>query len=309
MRRIAITVVALALAAGCVGDDDGPEASFDATLLAYDADIPLDATTSVAATDPVVIERVEFTTFDDTRLPGTFSIEPGADNGPCLIIQHGSGGTQRQGQELGAGLRIGGLQLSVLSIEGRLHGERAPGGVTEPVVDVETWAEVVRDTAIDLRRGIDYLETRPECDPDRIGLFGISMGGFLGVLTAAVDERIAAVVLLATGADYELLIKQATFLFPEVDRDDPAAIDAALEVLDPIDPKHYVGAIAPRPLLMLNGEEDPVVPRPVARQLHDFAGANSEIEWFSGRHVPDRSENVEYSDDLVEFLTEELIDR
>ena len=43
-------------------------------------------------------------------------------------------------------------------------------------------------------RAIDYLESRPEVDKSRIGMTGISGGGAVTWFTAAVDERIAAVV-------------------------------------------------------------------------------------------------------------------
>ena len=43
-------------------------------------------------------------------------------------------------------------------------------------------------------RALDYLQTRPEVDPKKIGLTGISGGGAMTWYTAAVDERIAAAV-------------------------------------------------------------------------------------------------------------------
>lgn len=41
-------------------------------------------------------------------------------------------------------------------------------------------------------RTVDYLLTRPEVDPDRIGCVGISMGGYRSLYLAALDPRIAA---------------------------------------------------------------------------------------------------------------------
>ena len=46
----------------------------------------------------------------------------------------------------------------------------------------------------DFRTAVTYLETRPEVQPDRIGLWGTSFGGALVIATAARDRRIKAVV-------------------------------------------------------------------------------------------------------------------
>ena len=46
-----------------------------------------------------------------------------------------------------------------------------------------------------LRRGIDYLESLPEVDPHRIGMYGLSKGGHYTLYAAALDTRIRAAVV------------------------------------------------------------------------------------------------------------------
>ncbi|MPY91180.1 MAG: hypothetical protein GEU99_25120 [Luteitalea sp.] len=101
-------------------------------------------------------------------------------------------------------------------------------------------------------RAIDYLETRPEVDPQRIGMTGVSGGGVTTWFTAAVDERVAvAVPGLSTytvgsqaahwvaAGQCDCIYFHNTFL-----RDFP-----------------IVGAlIAPRPLLFFDGQKDPDFP-------------------------------------------------
>lgn len=43
------------------------------------------------------------------------------------------------------------------------------------------------------RRALTFLELRPEVDPDRLGVYGHSMGGKLAVLAAGTDKRVKAV--------------------------------------------------------------------------------------------------------------------
>jgi dienelactone hydrolase len=52
-----------------------------------------------------------------------------------------------------------------------------------------TWPGIVFRDDI---RTVDYLVTRPEVDPKRIGCVGISMGGYRSLFLAALDERIRA---------------------------------------------------------------------------------------------------------------------
>jgi eukaryotic-like serine/threonine-protein kinase len=51
----------------------------------------------------------------------------------------------------------------------------------------------------DLRRTIDYLESREDIDRDKIGFFGLSWGGMLGGLVPAVEPRLRTAVLVVAG--------------------------------------------------------------------------------------------------------------
>ena len=62
--------------------------------------------------------------------------------------------------------------------------------------DSHQLAEINIQWVKDLRRSIDYLETRPEIDSRRIAFDGMSWGGTLGLLIPAVEERLKASVLI-----------------------------------------------------------------------------------------------------------------
>ncbi|WP_033294000.1 alpha/beta hydrolase [Amycolatopsis jejuensis] len=72
--------------------------------------------------------------------------------------------------------------MVALSIDGPGQGETREGGVVVGVTNPERA----------LARCLDYLAGLPEVAADRIGMFGISMGGYWGHRLAAADHRLAA---------------------------------------------------------------------------------------------------------------------
>jgi dienelactone hydrolase len=75
------------------------------------------------------------------------------------------------------------------------------------VSDIQDESNLYRDHVIawaqDLGRSIDYLETRPDIDADRVGYFGVSWGGVLGGIMTAVEPRIEASVLVVGGLEMQ----------------------------------------------------------------------------------------------------------
>jgi cephalosporin-C deacetylase-like acetyl esterase len=47
----------------------------------------------------------------------------------------------------------------------------------------------------DIMRSIDYLETRPDIDSDKVAYFGRSWGAFMGTFPCAADQRIKVGIL------------------------------------------------------------------------------------------------------------------
>jgi dienelactone hydrolase len=115
-------------------------------------------------------------------------------------------------------------------------------------------------------RAIDYLLTRPEVDPERIGVTGISGGGAATFWIAAADERVKVAVPVSGMSDLESYVKNKVinghcdcmFLY-NIYRWDWTTI-AAL--------------VAPRPLLFANSDNDRIFPmdgnRRIIEKLHQI---------------------------------------
>lgn len=162
-----------------------------------------------------------------------------------------------------------------------------------PEFDFEEDAEALRrlgelrdaswDAAAILLLAADYLETRPEVDGERLVLVGASLGGFFAALAGAIDDRFRNVALLYTGGDLPRIIAANGEAAPDPARrlgGDLAALPVRF-----LEPTRYVAAIAPRPLLLVNGLFDDRIPRASARALMDAAREPKELVWLPTGHL------------------------
>ena len=111
---------------------------------------------------------------------------------PAVIFQHGAGDASRadfraEGEDLA---RAGVASLLVDAPLAR------PGSRAWLTFQLRDRAGYVQNV-VDMRRGVDLLERRPEVDATRIALVGHSYGGSIAGVVAGVESRIDAVVVMA----------------------------------------------------------------------------------------------------------------
>jgi len=108
----------------------------------------------------------------------------------------------------------------------------------------------------DSMRAIDFLLTLPEVDPGRIGITGNSGGGLNSLFTAAVDQRIGACAVAGYIFHFNNWIKYSG----------PHCTCTCLpELYRRMEWFEIAGLIAPRALLMMQGERDDLFPISGAR--------------------------------------------
>lgn len=64
----------------------------------------------------------------------------------------------------------------------------------------------IQNSVIDIRRYIDWAETQPDVDIQRIGLIGFSLSALVGSLVVASDTRLSAAVLVMGAANFSEII-------------------------------------------------------------------------------------------------------
>ena len=100
-----------------------------------------------------------------------------------------------------------------------------------------------------MRRGLDYLAQLPQIDPSRLGVTGLSGGGWQTIVLSALDPRVAVMVEVAGFGSLE------SNLTHPVDTDDIE--ETPTDFLQGEDYTDLVALRAPRPTLLIhNGEDD-----------------------------------------------------
>lgn len=158
--------------------------------------------------------------------------------------------------------------------------QRAPEGrgsgsaiMEESAEHVQEW---MRQAALDARRAHQWLATEGKNDPNKIGIVGISLGGFIAGLTYGVaPEFKAAGVILAGGNLGHYIAMGARLGIPPV-AEGLAKLNIAPDeierVLAPYDPVTYADPARKDGLMIVCGLLDPIVPYPVAADLWNAYG-------------------------------------
>ena len=151
--------------------------------------------------------------------------------------------------------------------------------------DPRQTVEGMTQAVLDIRRATAWLSSRPEVDANRIGIFGISLGGITAALVATAEPQLKNVCMLLAGGD----IGQAGWDAPEARAvrerwlAQGGTREQFCEILRPIDPVTYAAAARGKHILMLNATSDEVIPRACTDSLWKALG-EPEIRWYSGGH-------------------------
>ncbi|MBI4203254.1 MAG: alpha/beta fold hydrolase [Chloroflexi bacterium] len=154
----------------------------------------------------------------------------------------------------------------------------------------------------ELSRAIDYLETRSDIDMGRLGIIGHSMGGTLAPLLMLLDQR-SQVCVSSCG-----ISTWGAMMGRHVVHNFACYIPGLMEAAD-LD--ELLKHLAPRPLAIISGEDDPNFPRDGVRAVaellrgeyleHDAPDALS-VHLLPGGHVFDGRRQSLAADFLARWL-------
>jgi len=265
------------------------------------------------------------------RVPG-YLLLPDAERfkgrRPVVIALHGTGGTKDSVADIVLNAAKAGF-IGV-AIDGRFHGERTKTGTGAAEYNdaialafkTGTGHPFYYDTAWDVMRLVDYLATRKDVDAARIGLTGISKGGIETYFAAAADPRIAVAVPYIGVQSFKWALDngqwrariatiQGGFDAAAASAGkSPGSVDFVREFYARVAPgidgrfdgPAMLSAIAPRPLMVVNGDSDANTPIAgvrlsvtTAKPFYEAANAADKLQLIVQENTPHRvnPENID----------------
>ncbi len=243
-------------------------------------------------------------------------VSPSAVRRPAVLVLHNllAVADARFERNLAASLAQHGFVAVFMDLP--FHRRRTPPGVANGALfvrgDLDATLANVKQAISDAAALVRWLGERPDVDPKRIGVVGVSIGGFLAHLLMGEDSRIRSGVTFVAGGDVAgLLWKSIAGVAQSARRVlQRAGItrDETERRLAKVEPTRYADCNAPRSILMVNGTEDLIVPRSCAtamiRALHNPATLWLPTNHFGIVLLPDRLYRL-----TRDFLGEELAGR
>ena len=230
-------------------------------------------------------QAVEFPARDGVRIGALWAptvppagSETSQTRRPTVILLHGYGETRDA--LLPQAELIVNAGFNALIVDFRGHGTSAGEVAALGTLD-----------ANDVLGAVDYLMTRPDVDTSRIGVQGISMGAAAGVIAAAQDLRVRAVIAEepvsslrdAVWTAYRDRLSLPAFLFRDVTL---WLVERRLgDPLSAVSPTEAAARLTPRPLLVIDHAGEAPVEPGGAERLLNAAGAPKEL-WVSPEFKP-----------------------
>jgi len=218
---------------------------------------------------------------DNLRLVGELHLPPHPGRHPGLCICHGIPAVpfnpeDRGYHDLAVRFAAAGFTTLLFNFRG--------AGMSDGDFDMPGWTR-------DVAAAIGYLSEIDAVDASRLFLMGFSGGAAACIYRAAFDPRVAGVVSCASPAHFGELFEGTAMngcltRWREIgiirDPAFPQDMDRWVSGFREVAPVAHVARLAPRPILLLHGDADDVVPVTHARQLFEAASEPRELTILAG---------------------------
>jgi pimeloyl-ACP methyl ester carboxylesterase len=250
----------------------------------------------------IKFEKISFITGDSIKLTGWFVAAQNHPSAPIIIIAHGLGASKSDFVNLSGILSSNGF--NVLLFDFRAHGESEGKSCSLGLKE-----------QMDISAAVDYIISRKDIKNKSIGLYGFSLGGAAGILTASRDRRIKAIAADTPFSHLDKIsadVIKRTYHLPSFPFIHLANIFYRLSFngwIGQVSPADVIHLISPRPVLLISSDIDEMTPLYHAKELFGKAREPKELWVIEGTsHGGTISAAGEkYNQKLIEFFNSSLL--
>jgi len=272
-------------------------------LFDYDAAAPLDFKVEASEVrDGLTVETISYASPKGGRVTGVMIRPPLPGRLPAVLVGHGAPGTADGAPTMAEATSVAKMGAITLAIDAPFSRGARRGVFAEVLHLDERDVDDIVQLAVDWRRAVDLLASRPDVDPSRIAYDGRSYGAAQGGLLAGLETRIKAYALVVGDGGY-----YDHFTGPDAKKgplDDlpPEQRARWLAALEPIGASHFIGRAAPTRFLFQGGLKDELVSVYDAKAYQGLAKRPKKILWYDAGHQL----NAQASADRHAWLAEQL---
>lgn len=207
---------------------------------------------------------------------------------PAVIVLHILNGSYELERMLCTVLAENGVPAVMFFLP--YYGERGGSQGRRALLDkVDLFTQCLDQSLLDVRRTADVLAARPEVDPGRLGVSGISLGALIAAASCGVEPRLQrAELILGGGRLKEILAsaRETRELRDSLARLTPEQrlrVDAALARVEPLNHVEALKRLGlQKRLLLINAAEDEVIPPACTEALAKAVGVQDQVVWLPG---------------------------
>ncbi len=196
--------------------------------------------------------------------------------------------------------------IYALSLEWIGYGElHVPGDAHEDGADLDlVGSNVLGIFYLAMRRGLDYLATLPQVDTSRLGVTGVSGGGWQTIILSSLDPRVSVMVEVAGFGPLQTIITHP--VDTDCDEQDPP------DLLRGRDYTHLVAMRAPRPTLLIHNAEDTCCFRADLVKPYNYEdikpffklfGKEDNLAWYENRDPGTHNYYIDNREHAYRFFT------
>ena len=256
------------------------------SLFDYDRTLPFDfqseplstrkdVRVSGASIQIIKAHRMDFVLVEPVERTGTA-------RSPLVIYQHGGGQSMSNYVAEAALLSKAGVVSMIIEAPFRREPKADPNSMPTGAALRDDSANVV----IAIRRSLDWLETRPNVDRQRVAYVGHSYGGNAGALLTALDKRFKTFVLMGLVAKYsqhiagnqsDVWVRLRSALKPE-------ELAEVVELLRQVDPDQFLPKSNGAPLLFQCARFDMDDVKADCEVAFNKAAGPKTLRWYDVEH-------------------------